>query len=267
MTRLRVGVTASRKGGEVVTAFERRGAWVLHGPTLGGDQPAADTDLGVGLDRLAARAPEWFVASTGMGMRVLGQAAARTSRREVLVDMLGRAMVAARGAKAVGELRRLGIAPAWVAPDELDSQIVDWLTPRARPADTVAVQLHGAGGHPYSALTASGFAVQTVTPYVSTPPANPQPGVQLAAAAAAGDLDVVTFTSAGAARGLADLAEAAGLGGQVRAALSGPVAVAVVGPVTHAAAAGLGYTPEIAPATHRSGALIRAVLDWWHTRS
>jgi uroporphyrinogen-III synthase len=76
----------------------------------------------------------------------------------------------------------------------------------------------------------------------------------------------VTFTSPGAVHGLAALAGSAGLGAQVRAALSGPVRAAVVGPVTRGSANDAGYVPVIEPATHRSGALLRAVMDWWRTR-
>ena len=36
---IRIGVTAHRKGRGLVAALERRGAEVLHGPTLAGDAP------------------------------------------------------------------------------------------------------------------------------------------------------------------------------------------------------------------------------------
>ena len=84
----RVGVTAARKGAELTTAFERRGARVLHGPTLGGDRPVDDDVIAAAIDRLAELRPQWFAASTGMGMRLLGAAAERTGRRDALVRVL-----------------------------------------------------------------------------------------------------------------------------------------------------------------------------------
>lgn len=259
----RVGVTGARKGAELAAAFERRGARVLHGPTLGGDRASSDTELAAAIDRLAGLRPSWFAASTGMGMRLLTEAAERTGRRDTLVRVLSGATVVARGLKATGGLKRLGITPAWVAPDELDSQVETWLADRVRPGDVVAVQVHGAGTRPYGLLTSAGAVLEVLSPYVSVPPDDPRPGTRLARAAADGELDVVTFTSPGAARGLAALADGAGLADRVREALTGPVAVAVVGAVTEAAVREAGYSVTIEPGDPRTGALVRAVMAWW----
>lgn len=264
VTGPRVGVTAARKGDQLATAFERRGARVLHGPTLGGDRPAGDEELAAAVDRLARLRPRWFAASTGMGMRLLGAAAGRTGRRDALVRVLAEATVAARGVKAAGGLGRLDVRPAWTAPDELDSQVETWLAGRARPGDVVAVQVHGARAHPYGGLARVGASVEILAPYVSAPPDDPMPGTRLVHAVTGGDLDVVTFTSPGAVDGLDGLAHAGGLGDRVRTALSGPVAVAAVGPVTRRAAERAGYTVTVEPENPRSGALVRDVMTWWH---
>ncbi|GLY82272.1 uroporphyrinogen-III synthase [Actinoallomurus iriomotensis] len=260
----RVGVTAARKGAELATSFERRGAKVLHGPTLGGDRPVDDEVIATAIDRLAELRPKWFAASTGMGMRLLGEAADRTGRRDALVQVLEHATVVARGQKAAGGLRRLGVTPVWTAPDERDFQVEAWLAERVRPDEVAAVQVHGAGGDPYGRLTRVGAVVETLAPYVSAPPDDPAPGTRLAEAIVAGDLDVVTFMSPGAARGLATLASAAGMGDEVREALNGPVAVATVGPVTRDGAHDAGYAVTI-ESDHRTGALVRAVMNWWTT--
>jgi uroporphyrinogen-III synthase len=260
----RVGVTAARKGAELATAFKRRGAQVLHGPTLGGDRPVDDDTIAAAIDRLVELRPLWFAASTGMGMRLLAAAAERTGRRDALVRVLEHATVVARGQKAAGGLRRLGITPVWTAPDERDFQVEAWLTEHVRTDEAVAVQVHGAGGDPYGRLIQTGAIVEKLAPYVSAPPDDPGPGTRLAEAIVAGDLDVVTFMSPGAADGLATLANAAGIGDQVREALNGPVAVATVGPVTRDAAHDTGYTVTI-EADSRAGALVRAVMSWWTT--
>ncbi|WP_192909794.1 uroporphyrinogen-III synthase [Gandjariella thermophila] len=261
----RVGVTGARKGVELVTAFERRGAHVLHGPTLGGDKPVDDGTLAAAIDRLARLRPPWFAASTGTGVRLLTEAAERTGRLDALVRTLAGATVVARGTKAAGGLRRLGVDPAWVAPDERDAQVEEWLAARVRPGEVVAVQVHGAGGHPYGELARIGVELEIITPYVSTPPEDPEPGTRLARAVAARDLDVVTFTSPGAVHGLAALAGAAGIAEPVRAALNGPVAVAAVGPVTGLAVSRAGYAVTIEPDNPRTGGLVRAVMSWWQS--
>jgi uroporphyrinogen-III synthase len=260
----RVGVTAARKGAELATSFERRGARVLHGPTLGGDRPVDDEVIAAAIDRLVELRPQWFAASTGMGMRLLAAAAERTGRSDALVRVLEDATVVARGQKAAGGLKRLGITAVWTAPDERDFQVEAWLAERVRPREVAAVQMHGTGGDPYGRLSRIGAVVEVLAPYVSAPPDDPRPGTRLAAAIVAGDLDLVTFTSPGAARGLATLADAAGLGDQVRAALNGPVAVAAVGPVTGDGARDAGYAVTI-ESDNRAGALVRAVMSWWTT--
>jgi uroporphyrinogen-III synthase len=262
----RVGVTAARKGAELATAFERRGARVLRGPTLGGDRPADDDVIAAAIDRLAELRPRWFAASTGMGMRLLGAAAERTGRRDALTRVLEGATVVARGQKAAGGLRRLGVTPVWIAPDERDHQVEAWLAEHIRADDVAAVQVHGAGGDPYGRLCRLGAVVERIAPYVSAPPDDPEPGTRLAEAIVAGDLDVVTFMSPGAARGLATLAAAAGIEDRVRTALNGPVAVATVGPVTRDAARDTGY-PVTIESDKRAGALVRAVMSWWSTHA
>ncbi|WP_329259617.1 uroporphyrinogen-III synthase [Actinoallomurus sp. NBC_01490] len=262
---IRVGVTAARKGAELVTAFERRGARVLHGPTLGGDRPVDDDTIAAAIDRLVELRPLWFAASTGMGMRLLAAAAERTGRRDALVRALQNATVVARGQKAAGGLKRLGVTPVWIAPDERDFQVEAWLAEHVRTGEVVAVQVHGAGGDPYGKLMETGAIVEKLAPYVSAPPDDPGPGTRLAEAAVAGELDVVTFMSPSAAHGLATLADAAGIGDRVREALNGPVAVAAVGPVTGDGARDAGYAVTI-ESDNRAGALVRAVMSWWADR-
>jgi uroporphyrinogen-III synthase len=236
-------------------------------PTLGGDRRADDSTLAAAVDRLAHRRPRWFAASTGMGMRLLVESAERTGRRDTLVGVLQAATVVARGLKATGALRRLGIEPMWTSPGERDEQVAAWLAARVQPGDAAVVQVHGAGTHPYGRLADAGADLEVVAAYVSTPPEDPAPGTRLARAVAAARLDVVTFTAPGAVDGLAHLADAAGIADQVRAALCGPVAVAAVGPVTGAAVGRAGYVLTIRPDDPRSGALVRAVMTWWNART
>lgn len=259
-----VGVTGARKGAELATSLERRGAGVLHGPTLAGDVPAPDDVLRAAVADLVARPPSLFAASTGMGMRLLAEVAARAGRADALRDAIGSATVLARGAKARGGLGRLQVAPHWVAPDELDAQVADEIRRRARPDDLVVVQAHGAGGRVYDRLADHGLDVRVVRPYVSAPLDDPGPARALVDAVAEARLDVVVVTSPGAVHGLADVAAAAGRTEGVDRALGadGTVAVAAVGPVTSAAVDEHGWQARIVPDVHRTGALVRALEDW-----
>lgn len=260
-----IGVTGARKGAQLATTLRRRGAGVVHGPTLAGDVAAATGDLRAMVDDLVDRPPTLFAASTGMGMRLLADVAVEHRRDTVLREALRGAVVLARGAKARGGLARLQVAPDWTAPDELDHQVADELRRRAGPGDRVVVQAHGAGGRVYDQLANHGLQVRIVRPYVSAPLEDPAPAVTLVDALVDAELDVVVFTSPGAVHGLQDVATGHGCQDAVAHALGtdGTVAVAAVGPVTAAAVVEYGWVPRVVPDTHRTGALVRALEDHW----
>lgn len=265
---LRVGVTGARRGAELATTLRRRGAEVLHGPTLAGDVPADRATLAAAIEDLLGRPPALFAASTGMGMRLLAQVAEEHGQVQGVQQVLQSAVVLARGAKARGGLGRLDVRPDWTAPDELDHQVADELRDRASRADRIVVQGHGAGGRVYQRLAADGLDVTVVRPYVSAPLADPGPATQLVTAVAAGRVDVVVVTSPGAVHGLADVAVGQQLDAEVRQALGagGATAIAAVGPVTAAAVREHGWTARIVPDAHRTGALVRALEAWAATR-
>lgn len=258
-----IGVTGARKGAELATTLRRRGARVVHGPTLAGDVAAATDALGAMIDEIIDLRPTLFAASTGMGMRLLADVATDTGRDDELREVLGGAVVLARGAKARGGLARLQVTPDWTAPDELDRQVADEIRERAGAQDRVVVQAHGAGGRVYDRL-ADGLDVRVVRPYVSAPLEDPGPAAALVEAVVDGGLDVVVFTSPGAVHGLHDVAADQAAADAVARALGpdGAVAVAAVGPVTAAAVSEYGWVPTIVPDTHRTGALVRALEGW-----
>lgn len=265
---IRVGVTGARRGAELATTLGRRGAVAVHGPTLAGDVPAPRDRLAAIVDGLVARPPTLFAASTGMGMRLLAEVAEELGRLDQLAGAVARATVLARGAKARGGLQRLGVVPAWTAPDELDREVADELRRRAGAGDRVVVQAHGAGGRVYDRLADDGLDVEVVRPYVSAPLEDPAPAARLVTAVADAELDVVVVTSPGAVHGLADVAAEIGRADEAARALAagGPVVIAAVGPVTAAAVEEHGWTPAIVPEVHRTGALVRAIEAWAATR-
>lgn len=258
-----VGVTGARKGAELAATLRRRGASVVHGPTLAGDVPAERATLVDAIADVVARPPALFAASTGTGMRLLADVAEERDTLEPLQQALGPAVVLARGAKARGGLGRLGVRPDWTAPDELDQQVADEIRRRARPDARIVVQGHGAGGRVYDRLAREGLQVTVVRPYVSSPLDDPGPAGEVVTAIADGRMDVVVVTSPGAVHGLADVADQQ-RDDQLRAALGpgGRTAVAAVGPVTAAAVREHGWDPAIVPDTHRTGPLVRALEAW-----
>lgn len=265
MEGLRVGVTGARKAAQLAAAFERRGAVPVVGPLVTTDQPVADEEIVTATDAIIAAGPAWVVASTGVGMRLWAEVAERHDRAEALGQVLAGARRVARGAKAVGGLAAFGLRPEHVTEEEIDEAVAGWIIAHAPAGETVAVQLHGGDTGAYDVLADVGYELLTVRPYVAgRPPEDEARARELIRRIVDGDLDVVTFTSPGAARNLYGLAEQ--MGADVAASLDDvlgdEVAVAVVGPVTAEVFERRDVPIAVAPERHRQGELVRAVERW-----
>lgn len=271
MRGLRIGVTGARKAAQLAQALERCGAIPIVGPLVTSDIPAGDEDILAAVDRLIEARPDWFAASTGVGMRLIAEVAAAHGRGAELREALSAARLVARGAKAVGGLGALRLRPEHVTDSETDEEVAAWLLAHSSESDTVGIQLHGGGaggrgaGAAYAPLRDAGRHTIEIAPYVAGRlPEDEERARSLVEAVASGALDVVTFTSPGAARNLFALAEE--MGGDVpqrlESALRDGVAVAVIGPVTGEVFRERGVQIAIAPDRHRQGELVRAIERW-----
>lgn len=267
MDGLRVGVTGARKAGELAEAFRRRGAEPILGSLVTTDLPVDDSELLPAIDDLVIRPPTWFAASTGVGMRLLAEVARRHDRYDALREVLGTRPSIARGAKAVGGLAAFGASPEHVTDEETDGAVVDWLVARLGTDDDVVAQVHGTDHGVYDRLASDGIGLRTVQPYVAgRRPEDEEQARALVRAVAEAEVDVVTFTSPGAARNLFDLAEELGIADAVAASLGDGVAVAVIGPVTAEVFEERTIPIAVHPDRHRQGELVRAVERWAATR-
>src|SRR5437763_14773875 len=95
-----VGVTADRRWTEQAELLERRGASVLHGPTIHTEYLASDDALRRATGIVIARRPDYLVATTGIGVRAWFEAAQAWGVAEDLVGALAETRVVARGPKA-----------------------------------------------------------------------------------------------------------------------------------------------------------------------
>jgi uroporphyrinogen-III synthase len=263
-----VGVTAHRKGQELAAALERRGAEVLHGPTVGGDTPVTSEEIRSDTEAVLDAGPDWIVASTGVGMRLWADAAAEHGLLAPLREAAARARCVARGPKAVGGLHALGVKPVWSSTAQTDADVAGWLAGRVLPDEVVVCQLHGtARPTTFHPVTEAGADLMSVATYRHQLPEDTGPALELIDAIIDGRLDVVVFTSPGAARNLVALtAEHRGeRRQQLLAALRTRVATAVIGPVTSSALEEEGLPSWVTPTRSRTGDLLRS-LEAWATR-
>jgi uroporphyrinogen-III synthase len=257
-----VGVTADRRWEELAGLLSRRGARVLHGPTMSTEYLHDDATLRAATADLISRPPHAVVAVTGIGIRAWFQAADTWGLADNLRVALAPARIMARGPKAAGAIRAAGLTVTRQAQNEQLDEITAALLEEGVAGERVVVQLHGDDGLALcSALRAAGAEVVEVPVYRWQPPADPAPALRLVDAACRRRLDAVVFTSAPAVRGLFSLAATAGAEEALRAAFRGDLVAACVGPVCATAAREEGVEAPVAPAVGRLGTLVRALSD------
>jgi uroporphyrinogen-III synthase len=260
-----VGITADRRWEEQADLFERRGATVLHGPTIRTIGERADESLRRATDDVVARPPDLVLANTGIGMRAWFEAASGWGLDAALLGALGQARIVARGPKASRALHDAGLEVEARATSERFSEAVDLVVARARRGQRVAVQSDGGGVHPDGArLAEAGLEVLDIPVYEWRLPTDLEPARRLAQAVVDGGVDAVTFTAAPQVRNWFAIAAEDDLDEPLRAALaSGAVVVGCVGEVCSEAAvrAGIPAECQVVPDVGRLAPLVRVVAD------
>jgi uroporphyrinogen-III synthase len=267
----RIGVTSDRRSEDLIAAFERRGAEVLHAPTIKMAGVEDDGHLERETRAIIAARPAILLATTSYGLRRWFEAADAMGVGHELVSVLAAARVLVRGPKARGAVRAAGLDDSGMSERETTASLVDMVLAGPVAGLTVAVQLHGATDYAQlSRLTDAGAEVLTVRPYYWQEHEDRARVQRLVAAIAAGAVDAVTFTSAPAADALLRAAEREGRLDELLAAFGAasggfaaapvPVLAAGVGPVTAEPLLEHGITPVV-PERFRMGALIKLVCD------
>jgi uroporphyrinogen-III synthase len=255
-----VGVTADRRGEDQTLLLRRLGLDVLHAPMLRTEREPVEEELRAATERLIAAPPDYLVANTGFGIRSWWERAAAWGRDGDLTAALTGTKIAARGPKAAGAIRMLGLPLWWRSPSEQLDSVADHLVATGVGGRRVAVQLHGDARQAVTRrLAAAGAEVVEVPVYQWATPLDEQPALELIRGCIEGRVDAVTFTAGPAVRHLVGLAEAAGLAEPLLAALNGPVLVVCVGPVCAGVAVEEGIGEPLVPEHWRLGSMVNLV--------
>ena len=244
-----VGITADRRWQEQADLFRKRGATVVHAPTMRTVDLTADPTLRAVTTRLAESPPAVLVVTTGAGFRSWMEAADAWALRDALGGAFAGASttVVCRGAKGVSAVRANGLEVAWRATSESMEEVVAHVRATVDPEAAVAMQLFDPDDHwATSALRSSHPSLVEVPVYRWLLPDDLAPVERLVDDVIAGSVDAVTFTSQPAARNLFALAgESAGA---LRAAfLDGRSLAVCVGPVCAEALVECGVTNSVWP--------------------
>jgi uroporphyrinogen-III synthase len=258
----RIGVTSDRRSGDLIDAFVRRGAQVIHAPTIRMANASSDEPVIADTRAIIDARPDVLLATTAYGVRRWFEVADAAGLGDDLLDALRGTAILVRGPKARGGIRAAGLDDVGMSAEETTESLIDEVLGSYPPGLTVAVQLHGY--LPPSALERLRDAhdrVLTVEPYRWIDPDLADERVErLIEAACTGGLDCITFTSAPAVHALLMAAEARGRYDDLVDAMRGPVVTAAVGPVTAAPLVAAGIDP-LQPERFRMGAMIRQVCE------
>ncbi|WP_136709408.1 uroporphyrinogen-III synthase [Agromyces sp. H66] len=258
----RIGVTSDRRSADLIDALARRGAQVLHAPTLRMANAVSDDPVIADTRAIIEARPDVLLATTAYGVRRWFEVADAAGLGEDLVDALSDTAILVRGPKARGGIRAAGLNDVGMSAEETTESLIDEVLTTYPPGLTVAVQLHGfLNPWQLDRLHDAHDRVLTVEPYrwIETDDADDRVD-RLIDAACSGGLDAITFTSAPAVHALLSAAEARGRHDDLVDAMCGPVVAAAVGPVTAAPLLAAGIAP-IQPERYRMGALIRLVCE------
>lgn len=261
----RIGVTSDRRSEDLIDALERRGATVMHGPTLRIAHAHLDNPIIDDTRAIIEARPDVLLATTAYGIRRWFEVADAAGIGDDLTDSLEHARILVRGPKARGGIRAAGLNDSGMSEIETTESLVTKALAECEPGQTVAVQLHGKTDEPQLARLREKHTVLTVAPYRWTRLGSNDDKVQrLIDAICARQLDAVTFTSAPAVDALLGAAESIGVLDALIDALRSDVLAAAVGPVTAAPLLARGVAP-IQPERFRMGALIRLLCEYLET--
>jgi uroporphyrinogen-III synthase len=261
----RIGVTSDRRSEDLIDAFERRGAIVLHAPTLRIAHAQQDDPIIEDTRAIIARKPDVLLVSTGYGIRRWFEVADAAGLGDELLESLSRTSILVRGPKARGGIRAAGLNDSGMSDVETTASLVSKTLEEYPDGLTVAVQLHGYTDELQLNRLREKHDVLTVAPYRWSRIDQTNDKVQrLIEATCARQLDAVTFTSAPSVDAFLMAAEGLGQLDAVVEALQTDVLAAAVGPITAAPLLALGIEP-IQPDRFRMGALIRLVCEYLET--
>ncbi|MFN2505880.1 MAG: uroporphyrinogen-III synthase [Acidimicrobiales bacterium] len=262
-----VGVTADRRWQEQAELLERRGATIVHGPTMTTAYLASDEDLRRATLSVIDSPPDYLVATTGIGIRAWLETAAAWGLGDRLVDALVGTKIVARGPKAAGAIQAGGLTVWQRSSTERMDDVTAVLLAEVLDGRRVAIQEYGMENPELTALLGeAGADVVEVTVYRWRLPEDSSAAERLVEAACQGRVDAVTFTSAPAVHNLFAIAGRLGVASDLRDAFNRDVTAACVGPVCAGGARKEGIEEPLVPAVGRLGLLVRALSEHFGSR-
>jgi uroporphyrinogen decarboxylase len=231
---LRVAAFESRNAEEMARMIAKLGGQPRVSPSM---REVALDDNPTAIDfahKLITGQIDVVIFLTGVGFRMLLAAVEKHVERKRYLDALADIVTLARGPKPVAAMKEVGLTPSYRVPEPNTwRELLTIIDQHVNIANqTVGLQEYGKTNPSLTAgLEARGARVMNVPVYKWDLPENPAPLEENIRALAAGELDVVMFTSANQVANLLHMAEQLGLADRISESLHTTV-VASIGPTT-----------------------------------
>ncbi|MBV8453048.1 MAG: uroporphyrinogen decarboxylase [Deltaproteobacteria bacterium] len=256
---LRVFAFESRMAAETASLIERFGGHAAVVPAMR-EVPLQDNYAALEFAaRLLSSQIDLVIFLTGVGVRELFQVTDTRYPREQLVRAMAGVATAARGPKPLAALRELGLEATITIPEPNTWREILASVGEFMPLENkrVAVQEYGVSNRDLIAgLEARGAVVFPVPVYRWALPEDRSSLSAAAYAIAKREADVVLFTSSAQVTHLIQLADAAGVGAEMRRQAR-EIVVGSVGPVCSQELRAHGIEPDFEPAHPKLGHLIK----------
>ena len=226
-----IALAEGRQLEDLAQMLEAEGAAVVRCPLVSIHDAPNPSPVLSWLRELAGGRFQYVVLLTGEGLRRLLACAERAQIRENVIDALGRTQLITRGPKPVRALKEINLAPTTIAAAPTTAGVIEALRNDDMHGKTVGVQLYNESNPALTQfLEQAGAIVRTVQPYVYAPASDADRVAHLIERMAAGEIDVLAFTSSPQVDRLYEVARECGLETKLKEALQ-RTKVAAVGPV------------------------------------
>jgi len=244
----RIVVPETREIEVLAGMLERHGATVIRCPLVAIRDAADPAPIIAWLERFVAAPPDDLILFTGEGLLRLNKLAGTLGLSEKFVASLARVRKITRGPKPARRLRELGLKADLPVEPPTTAGIIACLSGENLGGRRVAVQLYPDNPHTelLTFLFDAAGSVDPVLPYAYASAAEETRVIEAIRAMAAGEVDLIAFTSAPQLRRLRQVARAKACEDTLAEGFA-KTKIAAVGPVVAAAIDAAGGTVAIAP--------------------
>jgi len=235
LDKRRIALAESRELDLLAGMMEREGAVVLRCPLVSIKDAPDAAPVEAWLKRVIAGGCDDVIFYTGEGLRRLLGFANRAGARQDFIAALSQVRKITRGPKPVKALREAGLEPDLTAAAPTTDGLIESLSNQDLKGRKIGLQIYGQDPNTQMVdfLTSKGALVDIVAPYIYASESEDTAVVSCIRKMAAGEVDVIAFTSTPQIRRLEDVAKSANLVAELKQAYV-RTKVAAVGPIVAA---------------------------------